>query len=548
MELRDWQKQLKDKVINAVKEGFLVALNSPTGSGKTLFSLLVGLNTKGKVIFVVRTHNEYFPVYRDVKKIDPSLKFSFVIGKPSACPFAAKDVDTEDINCKYCEIKNAIEVKIDKSPFEKLKELKENGIKEGFCPYYSLLESAKEADIITITYPYFFIEKYLSLLDINLEEYFIVIDEAHNIDKVSEIEERTLSEFILSMAIKQSKSEEVRRILDRLIKELKTLTYQDEKYIKLDKVPELSDEELSLLVDEYEELRKEAIKSKSVSRIYLGSVIRFYATYSTGNFIPFSFSNKIVLKTLELNQYYNLLNDENLSILLMSGTLPPKEYLEKVIGISRKILYINVEKEVKKKVTGSYQCKIAIDVTSKYDLRSEAMWKKYSSYLLKIYYQARNHVLAVFPSYQIMEKVMSYVNVNKILENEGTRIDDVIKIVKESRQKYIIAGVGRGKITEGVEITDNDRSLISDVVLVGVPYPPEDDYMKLLSKKISEKLGGKEKEYLIMIPALITVKQAIGRSIRNINDTALVWLLDKRYDSLWWKKNLNCFNSTKIRL
>jgi len=548
VELRDWQKQLKDKIIQSVEEGFLIALSSPTGSGKTLFSLLVGLSVKDKVLFVVRTHNEYFPVYRDLKKLDPSIKFSFVVGKPSACPFASKDVDSEDINCKYCEIRNAIEVRVDRYPLEKLDELKREALQKGFCPYYSLLETSREADVVAITYPYFFVEKYRSLLDIDFSDYFIIIDEAHNIDRVSEIEERMLSDYTLSMAIKQSRSKEVKNILEKLREQLKDLVYPDEKYIKLEKIPKLTNEEISILADEYEELKKENIKLKKISRLYLGSILRFYATYSTGSFIPFSYSNRIVLKTLDLSQYYSMLNDESLPILLMSGTLPPKEYLEKVLGITRKIFYIDVEKEIKKKVTGSYQCRIAIDVTSKYDLRSDVMWKKYSSYLLKVYYQAKHHVLAVFPSYEIMRKVMEPLSVNKIIEDERTSIDEIIKTVKENKQKIIIAGVGKGKITEGVELTQDDKSLISDVVLVGVPYPPEDDYMKMLSQKIADKIRGKYKEFLITIPALITVKQAIGRAIRNVNDHAEVWLLDKRYDSLWWKKNLNCFNSTKIRL
>jgi len=548
VELRDWQKQLKDKIIQSVEEGFLIALNSPTGSGKTLFSLLVGLSVKDKVLFVVRTHNEYFPVYRDLKKLDPSIRFSFVVGKPSACPFASKDVDSEDINCKYCEIRNAIEVLVDRYPLEKLDELKKEAIQKGFCPYYSLLETSREANVVAITYPYFFVEKYRSLLNIDFSDYFIIIDEAHNIDRVSEIEERMLSDFTLSMAIKQSRSQEVKNILEKLRDQLKDLVYPDEKYIKLGKIPNLTSEEITILADEYEELKKENIKLKKISKIYLGSILRFYATYSTGSFIPFSFSKRIILKTLDLSQYYSMLNDESLPILLMSGTLPPKEYIEKVLGITRKILYIDVEKEIKKKVTGSYQCRIAIDVTSKYDLRSDLMWKKYSSYLLKVYYQAKQHVLAVFPSYEIMRKVMEPLSVNKIVEDERTSIDEIIKKVKENKQKIIIAGVGRGKITEGVELTQDEKSLISDVVLVGVPYPPEDDYMKMLSQRIADKIGGKYKEFLITIPALITVKQAIGRAIRNVNDHAEVWLLDKRYDSLWWKKNLNCFNSTKIRL
>ncbi|WP_252897114.1 hypothetical protein [Metallosphaera hakonensis] len=60
MELRDWQLVLKDKVVKGLKEGLLVALQSPTGSGKTLFSLVSALEVRPKVLFAVRTHNEFY--------------------------------------------------------------------------------------------------------------------------------------------------------------------------------------------------------------------------------------------------------------------------------------------------------------------------------------------------------------------------------------------------------------------------------------------------------------------------------------------------------
>ena len=89
LKLREWQKKLKKKVEELISSNELVFLNAPTGSGKTIFSLLVGLETKGKVIFLVRTHNEYAPVFRDFMKINQGdLKFSFLVGKPNACLFS----------------------------------------------------------------------------------------------------------------------------------------------------------------------------------------------------------------------------------------------------------------------------------------------------------------------------------------------------------------------------------------------------------------------------------------------------------------------------
>ncbi|MFP3226249.1 MAG: ATP-dependent DNA helicase [Sulfolobaceae archaeon] len=549
VELREWQEKLKDKVAKAIKENFLVAINAPTGSGKTIFSLLILKILQKKGVYVVRTHNEYFPIYRDLKKIDTKLRFSFIVGKPASCPFADKDVDPEDINCKYCELKEGIrEVDTnEKPPLQLLRELKKNAIEERFCPYYSLFNSLQEADVIAITYPYFFIDRFRESLGIDFEDYLVIVDEAHNLDRVGEIEERRLSEFTINMAIKEVKSKEAINTLERIKEELKKIVLPDEKYIKLDKVPQISTLELEILADEYEDLRKRMLQNKQIKRIYLGAVIRFYTLLSTGEFAPFSHSGKIVLKNPNIGEYLRILNDESYSFLLMSGTLPPREYIEKVWGVSRRIYYVDVEKEVKKRISGTYDCIIGIDITSKYDLRSETLWKKYSNYLLKIYYQAKKHVLAIFPSYAMMNEVMKYIDLPKYIEKENTIIDEVYEEIRK-HDKIIISAVGRGKLSEGIELTEQGKSLISDVVIAGIPYPPPDDYLKLVAQKLSEKLNGKEEEFLFKIPALITVKQSIGRAIRGVDDHAKVWLLDKRFDSLWWKKNLNCFNATKMRL
>ncbi|MEM4912499.1 MAG: helicase C-terminal domain-containing protein, partial [Metallosphaera sp.] len=226
-----------------------------------------------------------------------------------------------------------------------------------------------------------------------------------------------------------------------------------------------------------------------------------------------------------------------------------KEYLENIIGIKRKIFYIDVEKETRSKVSGNYECIIATDVTTAYSLRNERMWKNYASYILKIYYNSKKNILVVFPSYEIMNKILSLItNIPKYIESENSTIEEAQKIISNSHDKMIIGIVSRGKLSEGVEFRINNENLISDVVIVGIPYPPPDDYMKVKSELISKRLGYEVNESLYRIPAMISVKQAIGRAIRDINDRVTVWLLDKRFEGIWWKQKLKCFNSKKIRL
>nr|WP_256201920.1 helicase C-terminal domain-containing protein [Sulfuracidifex metallicus] len=89
---------------------------------------------------------------------------------------------------------------------------------------------------------------------------------------------------------------------------------------------------------------------------------------------------------------------------------------------------------------------------------------------------------------------------------------------------------------------------MNDVAIVGIPYPPLDDYMKARSEEVSKRTRRNYLEELMQMPAYIAVRQAIGRSIRSPEDKSEVWLLDKRFNNIWWKKNIKCFNPKLVRL
>ncbi len=541
MDLRYWQSFLKDKVTEYLKNGFLVSLQAPTGSGKTLFSILVSFQIKPKVLYVVRTHNEFYPVYREIRKLNKA--YSFVIGKSSACPFVSGDVDPEDIKCSSCEIFNAAKISIDDSPFNFIKKIKKDGVEKGYCPYYSLLGSIEDSDLVLITYPYLFLPYLRESLDINIEDFAVIIDEAHNLDYLNDLEERKLNQNIIQLAKNKIRNPEAMKILDKLESEVKKFVFSDDKYISVDNFPKLSEDELEILKDEYELEREEAVKQKKISRIYLGNILKFYNSLSEAK--VFSYKGSLVSKPLTSRNLLSILNT-NTNFILMSGTLQPLEYMKKIMGIERKMVYIDVEKEVKTKITGNYACMIATDVTSSYSLRTMEMWKKYASYILKIYHLAEKHVLAVFPSYAIMEKVMNLIEIRKFIEKDKTNIEEIMERVKQG--KTIIAGVARGKLTEGIELTLEGKSLISDIVLAGIPYPSVDDYLKLKAEQIRKITGENLIDLLVSVPAYISVKQAIGRAIRSPDDKANIWLLDKRFDNIMWKTKLRCYNPKKIKL
>ena len=111
----------------------------------------------------------------------------------------------------------------------------------------------------------------------------------------------------------------------------------------------------------------------------------------------------------------------------------------------------------------------------------------------------------------------------------------------------MIIAVAHGKLLEGVELVEEGRSMIDCVVIAGVPYPVPDDLYKLRLAKVTQRLGIEdgtreignfEREYFRHQPALITVKQAIGRAIRYPEDTAKVILADSRFNEDNWRRDL----------
>jgi len=180
--------------------------------------------------------------------------------------------------------------------------------------------------------------------------------------------------------------------------------------------------------------------------------------------------------------------------------------------------------------------KILIEsVTTRYTERTDKMIHKIAKYLTRIWEKSDKVMLVVFPSYEMMLKVIDLINIPKehiIIESKNTKIGDVIEQVKTNGGKVCICAVAGGKLTEGIEITDNEgRSLISDIVIVGIPYPKPTEYQNKLIDRIIGKTG-LNKWYILNVKAWVKVRQALGRGIRHPDDHCRWWLLDRRYRQL----------------
>ncbi len=550
MKYREWQRLLREKIIFSLKQNGVILLQAPTGSGKTFFALDVAFSVSNKVLVAVRTHNEFYPFYREIKNHFQDKKYISLVGKSNSCLLAEEKVNSEDISCSGCTYLSWKDVEFQGSPFEYLVKLKEEGRKEGFCPYHSILNSVEKADVVLLTYPYLFIPSLRDSLGITLSDYTIVVDEAHNLDNLLDLEERKISQGSINLAVKQAENEETRRILDKLRSKMTSVVLNERKYVLIDKnrVNSLLDkEELSMIEDEASHLSQKMIAQRKITSNHLLSIVKFFDAIKDNEVKVFSSNNSLIAKPVSSMKYLDIFNERDVKGIFMSGTLQSKDYFSSVLGLRGDAVYVDVEREFGR-VGGQYECFIALDVTSSYALRGEEMSKRFASYLLRIYYQSVKHVLSVFPSYEMIEKISSFIrSINTFIETPRTKIDDLMEHVKHT-PKVLIMATARGKLSEGVEISEYGRSMISDVAIVGIPYPPLDDYMKARAEEVSKISKKNYLEELMQMPAYISVRQAIGRSIRSPEDKSNVWLLDKRFNNLWWKKNIKCLNPKTIRL
>jgi DNA excision repair protein ERCC-2 len=77
-------------------------------------------------------------------------------------------------------------------------------------------------------------------------------------------------------------------------------------------------------------------------------------------------------------------------------------------------------------------------------------------------------------------------------------------------------------------MTNDGRSMLSAVVIVGLPYPKRTELQDALYDYFSEKFGEKAIEYANDIPCLNALAQSAGRLLRSPNDKGIIVIMDGR--------------------
>ncbi|MGB9676081.1 MAG: ATP-dependent DNA helicase [Candidatus Bathyarchaeales archaeon] len=235
---------------------------------------------------------------------------------------------------------------------------------------------------------------------------------------------------------------------------------------------------------------------------------------------------RLGVKCLDPALAASVINDLR-SAILMSGTLWHMEYYMDVLGIERS----RCETMELPSPFPSENRLIIVDraVTTKFEERNAEQWEKISAHLTRIASEVDGNMAVYFPSYEIMREILKIAKFDfpVIAEERRTKILDVLRFLKENR-RCAVFGVARGKISEGVDMTIEGRSMLSAVVIVGLPYPKKTELQEALYKYFIEKFGEKAIEYANDIPCLNALAQSAGRLIRSPDDKGIIVIMDGR--------------------
>ncbi len=610
---REWQDALISTVSKNLEERNKIAIEAPTGSGKTSFILYLAFLTGKKLIYLTRTHNEFTRLYEDNQKYF-NIPALYLFGKSKLCPLKERWYDSEDDGqknvCKGCPLKDKtikLDLKNIGSPENFLVDMAEDSTElirqdieskamgrdtkgnlvtikkeniKSYCPYYSVRSNMADAQIIAMTYNYLLNPSIRFNVFhgtegeemINLDDYYLIFDEAHNLDSVIEDFGRSLQiktvEKAIDLLVKDFPLEhynsyervEANLILENLLSNMSSTRATDNlKSFKFssDFASRIANlESLEVFSDEFDK-KNENRPLKKRSRNYLENVYNFLYDYQRmENGSIYSSVNNPEKKEIKLKlMYYNtsgyLSFLSNNPVIFMSGTMPSEDHISKVWNMED-VLYLKID-SIFKNAGGLKKYNVVTGYTTLGRYRENleqwsSMLKKYMQYVVDVYAESEKSVLVAVPSYRILfgdsytrvpgigNYLPESMRANCIFENRKISYSYIEKRARE--EKIIIFSVHGGKLLEGIQLVSQGKSLISDVIIAGLPLIPLDDYRKDKIKYLEKVLKKNAYNLLYYEFALIKVKQAAGRSTRSPDDRSNIWLCDDRFDEPFWRANL----------
>ncbi len=435
---------------------------------------------------------------------------------------------------------------------------------DGFCPYEVTRLIARFSVVIIGNYNYALVDSIrrsiLGLAGLKTSSVDVVFDEAHALPRyASELLSDELSTRSLSIAISEAEKynvkgvrllEAARRVVERYGRRAEEKGFDEEMVVDGWEVvnelcgeaglknPSALEEELVELLEEGERIRAEKVDAGHAPTSYVSRAAGFFLDWMALRGEAYVNYAKAV-KTSKGEVYWRLgirCLDPSLpagiigkfrSALLMSGTLWNFDYYVDVLKLPKtRVITLSIPSPFPR---GNRIILADVAVTTKYEMRSEEEWRKIAEHLEVLLRGIDGRLAVYFPSYDVMEEVLKrlHAGIEVLAESEATRVAEVLEFLRR-RKRGALMGVAGGKLSEGVDLTMEGRSMLSAVIIVGLPYPKRTELQERLQRFFEGRFEGRGFSYAYEAPCIVNLAQTAGRLLRSPEDRGAIVIMDSR--------------------
>ncbi|MEM2604625.1 MAG: helicase C-terminal domain-containing protein [Candidatus Korarchaeum sp.] len=564
---RKYQREVMEAIRRAAERGVSFCLHAPTGFGKTpvvLSALLDVAEDGSRIIWAVRTGNETDRPIEELKVIS-KRRSSFGIsfrGKKDMCLLARRmGISSQEGVSNLCRmmrescpyLRNLRRGEgIELEDPVKFSEVLDIASRLSVCPYFLQISMLDRAKVISLSYNYVLSPLGWAIRHkVKFGESFLVIDEAHNIDRVAkELNSRSISLSSVERALKEDEKYDprdslgLRRKIASLREFMISVTKDEEGTFRLEEMllrTGFEPEDLRRFHELIDIVYSDQIKRGREPRSYLNSLSEFLLTAlekagEDGVAYLYSREDEPSLEVWDMRAREILSSwGDFRSVIFMSGTLEPIDAFAETVGL-REFSKMSVPSIANPERVSTV---IVRGVSTKGEELSAEMVRRYLR-VVESFLELPGNLAIFTASYRVQEEVLD--GVRELAEGSGRRVfvenrdmsgDEASQMLREfknlpkvGKEGLLIAPAG-GRFAEGADFPGEE---LEGIMLLGIPFDRLTTKTRL-QIEYSERIYGRRRgRYLAyVVPALRRASQALGRAIRSEEDEASFLLADERF-------------------
>ncbi|MEM0267749.1 MAG: helicase C-terminal domain-containing protein [Candidatus Korarchaeum sp.] len=565
---RKYQREVMEAIRRAAERGVSFCLHAPTGFGKTpvvLSALLDVAEDGSRIIWAVRTGNETDRPIEELKVIS-KRRSSFGIsfrGKKDMCLLARRmGISSQEGVSNLCRmmrescpyLRNLRRGEgIELEDPVKFSEVLDIASRLSVCPYFLQISMLDRAKVISLSYNYVLSPLGWAIRHkVKFRESFLVIDEAHNIDRIAkELNSRSISLSSVERALKEDEKYDprdslgLRRKIASLREFMISVTKDEEGTFRLEEMllrTGFEPEDLRRFHELIDIVYSDQIKRGREPRSYLNSLSEFLLTAlekagEDGVAYLYSREDEPSLEVWDMRarEILSSIWGDFRSVIFMSGTLEPIDAFAETVGL-REFSKMSVPSIANPERVSTV---IVRGVSTKGEELSAEMVRRYLR-VVESFLELPGNLAIFTASYRVQEEVLD--GVRELAEGSGRRVfvenrdmsgDEASQMLREfknlpkvGKEGLLIAPAG-GRFAEGADFPGEE---LEGIMLLGIPFDRLTTKTRL-QIEYSERIYGRRRgRYLAyVVPALRRASQALGRAIRSEEDEASFLLADERF-------------------